>query len=92
MTQYIELEKYLGPAAYDQALAAVTAIENDHTVYPSRHAIGDTVLFGPHGVSTQLVATVKRVTFSKSKVTYDLDLDGGGETLRNVDSCFVEAV
>jgi hypothetical protein len=38
------------------------------------------------------LGTVERVTFDHQKVTYDVALDGGGEQLRNVDSCFVIVV
>lgn len=50
---------------------------------PSQFQIGASVVaLGQAGV-------IERVTFSASKVTYDVNLEEGGETLRNVDSCFV---
>ena len=35
--------------------------------------------------------TIRRVSFSESKVTYDIALTQGGEVLQNVDSAFVTA-
>jgi hypothetical protein len=59
----------------------------------TRHAIGDEVeiKFFPTQGSTP-VGEVVGVHFTKSKVTYDVDLTMGGETIRNLDSTFVEAV
>jgi len=51
---------------------------------PSRFQIGDEVeAMGVEG-------TVVGVHFTESKVLYAVDLDIGGETLREVDSTFVE--
>ena len=56
----------------------------------SKFAPGDEVLVV---IGTAMfLANVRRVTFSKSKVTYDVDALDGGETVRNVDSVFVESV
>jgi hypothetical protein len=41
-------------------------------------------------VFTAYIGKVKRVTFSKNKVTYDVALTVGGEVVRNIDSCYVQ--
>lgn len=83
----------------DRGHAELDRMYPDHkygTPYPSLYAIGDAVGFNPNhldpkAASTTLPATVVAVRFSERKVTYDLELDMpvGGETLRDVDSCFV---
>jgi hypothetical protein len=61
--------------------------------YPvTGHHLGDEVeiQFFPSQSSTPC-GEVVGVHFGKDKVTYDVDLTLGGETLRNVDSAFVKA-
>lgn len=61
-------------------------------IFESAFAIGDEVVikfFKTQGSAP--CGTVVGVGFTESKVTYDVNLELGGETLRNVDSCFVEA-
>ena len=50
---------------------------------PSEYQVGDLVVVFGRG------ATVDAVTFRHLKVAYDVKLDVGGETLRNVDSTFL---
>lgn len=54
------------------------------TSFPSRFDINDDV------VALGRLGTVVGVGFKPGKVTYDVDLYGGGETLYGVDSAFVE--
>lgn len=64
-------------------------------VFESAHDIDDTVVWvhdGTTGNSPRLGAKIVAVTFKPGKVTYDIEFFGGGETLRNVDSCFVEGI
>lgn len=59
--------------------------------FESAHAIGDRVemfLFADHP-SIGMTGVIKAVVFTKRKVSYDVRLDIGGKTLRNVDSTFV---
>jgi hypothetical protein len=59
----------------------------------TRHALGDEVeikFFATQGSTP--CGEVVGIHFTKSKVTYDVDLTLGGETVRNLDSTFVEAV
>lgn len=52
---------------------------------PSQFQINQNVIaFG-------MSAHVRAVKFSEAKITYDIDLVEGGETLRNVDSSYVQA-
>lgn len=53
--------------------------------FPSAHDIGDQVI-----VLNNHFGVVTGVSFIEGKVTYEVELDMGGEPLRNVDSTFVE--
>jgi hypothetical protein len=59
----------------------------------ARHKLGDEVeiRFFPSQSSTP-VGEVVGIHFTFGKVTYDVDLTLGGETIRNLDNVFVEAV
>lgn len=59
-----------------------------HTLFPSRFAIGDRIKLHPS--IGHALGVVVEVGFKEGKVIYGLDLDVGGETLRNVDSTFVD--
>jgi len=59
----------------------------------ARHNLGDEVeikFFDTQGSTP--CGEVVGIHFSKDKVTYDVDLTLGGETVRNLDSVFVHAV
>ena len=56
-------------------------------VFESRFKIGDEVV-----VLNTHYGDVVAVHFTEDKVTYDVDLHVGGETMRNVDSTFVDAL
>lgn len=71
-----------------------------HTNFPARFAIGDTVMFAPTPEGSLAEgqwlspAEVTQVSFTGSKVLYDLQLKGlsgnpYGAPLQRVDSCFV---
>jgi hypothetical protein len=66
--------------------APMRTAQRTHTSYPSAHAIGERVV-AFEGYLGEIVA----VTFTVSKVLYDVALDEGGEIVQRVDSTFVKA-
>lgn len=57
-------------------------------IFESRFDICDAVMLSIGGI--QMPGVVIGVRFIVGKVLYDIDLDVGGQTLRDVDSTFVE--
>ena len=65
-----------------------TFTPNGHTLYPSLYEIGAVVRLTKD--AGRLTGEIVGIRFTESKVLYDLDLDIGGETLRDVDSALVK--
>ena len=57
---------------------------------PSRHQIGDSVIFSPENGSYAIPAYVRAIIFTNSKIRYSLYLIAMKSTIHNVDSVLVD--
>ena len=62
--------------------------EKEHTNYPSRFAIGESVILKLSGYSINCY--IRAVLFSNSKVRYSVYVKADKTTIHNIDSCFIE--
>jgi len=63
--------------------------EKKHTNYPSRFAIGESVLFCPDGKS-KIKSYIRAIIFTNCKVRYSIYLKDVETTIHNVDSYFID--
>jgi hypothetical protein len=63
-------------------------IPTDNTSYESLYALGDWVKLTKE--LGKVTGDIVGIRFTEYKVTYDIVLDTGGETLRDVDSAFIK--